>query len=519
MAAAHEAGTPTLDATTDEAHFAAWVDACKASSAADELFDLLREEHAVYGGRAATSVVRMRGWVLLALGDLPPSNEVAAFLLEELESGRDPYLVAAAARALRRGRPNPALARVLVAALDRIRFEDDLVSLDAFGAYATGDDGVTAVAELLATLRWLGSMAAAARTELDALQSSLVREGARELADEVAGIVAGLVEAPAPDADCCALPMPLAAVLGRARKPALTDVVLEDHRATTATFGQLFVGQPSVVVFFYSRCDNPRKCSLTVAKLGRLQALLRERGLHGRVRTAAITYDPAYDTAERLLSYGAARGLDLTGGHGLYRVVRGWDELRAHLGLGVGYVASLVNRHRVELFVLDAQGRVARTSERLGWDETNVVDATVELLGEGEPEERNAQPAPVASALVPAFALVTAFFPKCPVCWAAYLSVFGVGWLKQLPYTPWLLPVFGALLLVNLASLWWRGRARGRFLAFWLGCAGAAAILLFSRGLGIPRADLVGVGLTFVAALVNALDLSALRRIVAERSA
>ena len=39
------------------------------------------------------------------------------------------------------------------------------------------------------------------------------------------------------------------------------------------TFKDFFHGQPSIVVFFYTRCDNPMKCSLTVAKLARVQAI------------------------------------------------------------------------------------------------------------------------------------------------------------------------------------------------------------------------------------------------------
>ena len=51
-----------------------------------------------------------------------------------------------------------------------------------------------------------------------------------------------------------------------------------------------------------------------------------------------------------------------------------------HFGLGVNYVGSLVNRHRIELYILDAQARIAASFERLRWDEREVVAKAVEVL-------------------------------------------------------------------------------------------------------------------------------------------
>ena len=85
-----------------ELQFAALVDGIAADAQRrDGLLDLLREEHAVYRDRSATTIARMRGWVLLALERGGVSDAALAFVLEELDTGTDPYLVAAAARALR----------------------------------------------------------------------------------------------------------------------------------------------------------------------------------------------------------------------------------------------------------------------------------------------------------------------------------------------------------------------------------------------------------------------------------
>ena len=133
-------------------------------------------------------------------------------------------------------------------------------------------------------------------------------------------------------------------------------------------------------------------------------------------------------------------------GHRLLRAPDGMDGLRRHFTLGVSFIESLVNRHRVEAYVLDAQGRVAASFERLLWEEQDaVVDRAIEVLTEetratppSEPsssevtEPARSTPrrrvAPVSGTLA---SLAVAFFPKCPVCWATYLSVFGVAGIAQ----------------------------------------------------------------------------------------
>jgi mercuric ion transport protein len=74
-------------------------------------------------------------------------------------------------------------------------------------------------------------------------------------------------------------------------------------------------------------------------------------------------------------------------------------------------------------------------------------------------------------------ALVIAFFPKCPFCWAAYMSVFSSLGLGRLPYKPWLLPVFIILLFLNIISLY-LSRKRHGYKPMLLALTGAALITL-----------------------------------------
>src|SRR6185503_2419375 len=71
-------------------------------------------------------------------------------------------------------------------------------------------------------------------------------------------------------------------------------------------------------------------------------------------------------------------------------------------------------------------------------------------------------------------------YPKCVMCWTAYLSVFAIAGLERIPYEPWLLPLFIALLFVNIASLW--PGQQGNVAAFALAVAGAQVILVLGIG-------------------------------------
>jgi protein SCO1/2 len=71
-------------------------------------------------------------------------------------------------------------------------------------------------------------------------------------------------------------------------------------------------------------------------------------------------------------------------GHRLLRVIEDNDLLRRHFELGVNFIESLVNRHRIEVYILDAKGRIATSFERIHWDEAQVVARAAEALEEEE---------------------------------------------------------------------------------------------------------------------------------------
>jgi protein SCO1/2 len=507
----------TIAAVQPEETFAAMVDAAAGDrDRHGELLELLCEAHPFYARRGTASTVRMRGWILVTLARSALTDDALLFVLEELDTGVDPYLVAAAARALRSyPAPRAAFAPLVMGALENIRYRDERVSFDGYGAYAVGRNGTTPIAELLATLTWLGPHARAVLPGLKALRQ--VGGVARKYAAQLDAAASALTSGDSADEDCCNLPGGLGAVLSwplalRRSNDAATQVVFEDQEGNEISFDQLFRGQVSIVVFFYTRCDNPLKCSLTIAKLARVQRRLEERGLLARIQTAAITYDPAFDVAERLRTYGKERGLRFDAGHRMLRTADGLEALRRHFQLGVNFIESLVNRHRVEAYVLDREGRVAASFQRLRWDEEKLVASAVEVLDardaeppqvsapEAAPPARRGMALPMVGTLA---SLAFAFFPKCAVCWAAYLSMFGIAGLSQVSWSPWLKPAFAALMLLNVASVWLRSRATRRMTGFYLVTAGALA-LLSTLQFGWKSAAVAGVVLTMAGSVVSA---------------
>jgi hypothetical protein len=103
---------------------------------------------------------RMRGYLLAAFENAGLPEEALPYVFEELESGRDAYLVAAAAKALR-GRDSRRADAVpfLLKAIENIKYADDAVSFDSYRPSWPPLGHTTALQEIAATITWLGSEA------------------------------------------------------------------------------------------------------------------------------------------------------------------------------------------------------------------------------------------------------------------------------------------------------------------------------------------------------------------------
>jgi hypothetical protein len=91
----------------------------------------------------------------------------------------------------------------------------------------------------------------------------------------------------------------------------------------------------------------------------------------------------------------------------------------------------------------------------------------------------------------------------CPACWPRYaglLSALGLGFVD---YTPYLLPLTAAFLVVTLVTLAHRARSRRGYGPLWLGLVSSGVILLGKFAFGSDVATYVGVGLLVAAAAWN----------------
>jgi protein SCO1 len=364
--------------TPSAADLAARVDAIRRlPDAAATLAAMLPEQSPLFAGRGANEAERLRGYILASFETIGLPPEAVPFVLEELETGENVYVVAGAARALRGAREAPAEApTLLVAAIERLRRADDVVSFDRFEPAPGSGNDVTALAELARTLALLGPRAKPALTELEALLdreretfSPTIRA---ELAEAVEAAEAPDVSAPG----CCSSHHSTENVAPDgtvAARTDLRDLALEDQDGTRLTFFDAFAGRPTALAFFYTRCVNPQKCSLTVTRLARLAGLVETEGLDANV--AGISYDPGFDRPPRLRTYGADRGMIFSPRCSLLRTLGPFDPLREAFDLGVGFGPVTVNRHRLDLVMLDASLDVTARFERRLWHEEAALDA------------------------------------------------------------------------------------------------------------------------------------------------
>lgn len=378
-AAAETIDLRAVEDVRSEADLRRVIEIGRGDSAYTETFlALLDERHAVYQGVGTPVVTRMRGALLVALSHRALPTAALPFVLEELETAHDAWLTAVAASVLRKyPEPLAAFAQPLLAAVLYIRHRDDVVRLANDGGYGPGGDTTTAMAEVMRTIAWLGRSGTAC---LPCLEDLVAQNPGPATSAMAATAIKAIREGDeTPPAECCGGGEAVRTTI-RVRPTDISTLRLQDHSGAELSFAEAFHGRPSIVVFFYTRCDNPAKCPLTMYKFGSLQRLLQETGRGDSIGTAAITYDPEYDRPERLLQYAHSWGARPSPRHRVLRTVGAFSTLSEYFGLGVSFGASgIVNRHTLEAFVLDKRGQIAHVVSRRRWDEAELVGLAASL--------------------------------------------------------------------------------------------------------------------------------------------
>ena len=234
------------------------------------LCEFLCEDQPCYFQKGNSAVARMRGWAILTLARTRVSDIALPFILEELETGVEAYLVAAAAFALRAyPAPNPAFVLYVLRAINNIRYRDEPICFEGYGEYADSLEGTSPLHELLLTLHWLGAHAQASLPEIKLLETGFPRNHRIQLAKTIEAIADSAPVANSEQGDCCGLPAGISLPFFWKRNLSadnsfVRSILFEDHNGASVHFDEYFRRRPTIVVFFYTRCDNPLKCSLTI---------------------------------------------------------------------------------------------------------------------------------------------------------------------------------------------------------------------------------------------------------------
>jgi protein SCO1/2 len=204
----------------------------------EELVALLAEQSPIYRGLGTGDAERIRGFVLASFETLGLPESALPFVLEELETGINPYTVAAAAKALRGSRQvSDRTLALLVAAARRIESNDDNVQYDTMDPGDRVPPRTSALAEIVRTIAALG---AKARPLWDAIDAMVARDtvsaDAMTASEQVRRNVSGQADEPC----CCAAP-PALVLPGKAAVHDIDAVALEDQSGATFAYGGFFL--------------------------------------------------------------------------------------------------------------------------------------------------------------------------------------------------------------------------------------------------------------------------------------
>jgi protein SCO1/2 len=501
-----------VSCTASEREIAEWIDNIRHTNLDGLLLvNILSRNHPIYNERCTSKVNRIRGYVMASFETIGLPQQALAIVCEELDNGHSPYLIAAAAMALRGFKyPTTQLTHFLLKAFLRVSHADEAISFVEYNPTWPLTTYTTATREILKTLSWLGSNANEALPVLNdyvnGIPVAINKENKELIFKTIKEIKNSCKEIKT--SDCCSFKSPVNK-RSKVSSKEIAAILLQDQDGNKSRFGDYFNGSVSIVSFFYTRCDNPNKCSATLTKLAQIQTKLVEDRIED-IKLAAITYDSAYDTPERLKAYATNRGLQHNDKYKTLRVLNNEeDRLQKYFSSKVNYNSSIVNHHSIELFILNNQGIIISEFSGIELNIKNII-FEIKKVKRTQSSLWNKIMSITTNSILP---FVMLLFPKCPLCWAGYLSVFGlssISWLKYSPNFFWLLVLFA---IVNLIIMYHQSNKNPFYSPILIACTGYI-ILVFSFLLNAHELiKFSAIGLIVFSSLMNIFNLRYLRQV------
>jgi len=485
---------------------ATWIDKMRNSENARSLIPLLSYDHAIYAQRSTNETIRIRGYLMAAFEATGLPQKGLGYFLEELDNAHNPYILAGAAIGLRGLRkPTPRIMTALLEAVQRLQYADDMVCFDQFKPDWRIRKGQPALVVLLHTIALFSNRLPISKKALQELtvEKRLPQNGLA-LCDYIVQQQKRFGKEHAIAEDCCGYPTV------RRRKflnapLSFKNIQVEDHNGLSHRLVDLMRDKPTVLSFFYTRCDNAYRCSLTIARLGWLQKALQKEGIAKEVQLLAISFDGAFDLPYRMKAFSAYRGLQCNDHARCLRVPSGMEKLLGLLRPGVNFNNGLVNHHGVAFFVFDRFGYLKQRIPATQWNETALKDDLLALRNQKVTLARKAKNT-IGPGLSVVYSVALAFFPKCPLCAAAYLSALGISSAGLLRYHRLLLPVLVLLFAWHLQAVARRAWQRNWYLPLVLSLGGAACVAWSAFGTPGSWWSYLGIFLIATGSLLNSWD-------------
>jgi protein SCO1/2 len=155
------------------------------------------------------------------------------------------------------------------------------------------------------------------------------------------------------------------------------DFELIDHSGARVSIGSLR-GKVVAVNFIYTRCPLPDYCPRMVANFRAIRDRFAAR--MGRdLALLTVTFDPKFDTPERLSKYMAAERAGGPGWHFLTGDAAGIERVCAAFGIQYWPEEGLIT-HTLETAVIDRDGRLAATVEGKDFSGRQLGDLVAAVL-------------------------------------------------------------------------------------------------------------------------------------------